>query len=79
MRNSTKAVTTVAAGTISRGKYTLLIRLAFPTRLLEASLSAVENKVHGGMPSKDQQGIRRLPITGQPRHPAKDHGERHHR
>src|SRR5436309_877822 len=64
MRNSTKAVTTAAVGTISRGKYTLLIRLAFPTRLVEASLSAVENDVHGSMPAKTSRAYGVFPSLG---------------
>src|SRR5688572_15062053 len=44
---STKATPTAAIGTIRRGKYTLLIRLALLTTLLDASASALEKKVHG--------------------------------
>ena len=56
IRKSTKATTTVALGTISRGKYTLLIRLELPIRLPEASLSAVEKNVHGSMPANTISG-----------------------
>src|SRR5262249_37367092 len=37
MRKSTKATITAAIGTINRGKYTLLMRLAFAMTLFEAS------------------------------------------
>src|SRR5205814_823399 len=47
---STSATTTVAVGTIRRGKYTLLIRFAFPIRLLDASVSPVEKNIHGSIP-----------------------------
>ena len=46
----------VAVGTISLGKYTLLIRLALFIRLLEASLSPVAKNVHGNMPAKTIRG-----------------------
>src|SRR5438552_15557358 len=38
---------TVAVGTISRGKYTFVIRFALPTRLFDDCVSAFEKKVHG--------------------------------
>src|SRR5215467_8034979 len=56
IRKSTKATTTVAVGTISRGKYTLVIRLALLIRLLEASLNPVAKNVHGSMPAKTING-----------------------
>src|SRR4029077_6095003 len=56
IRKSTKAATTVAVGTISLGKYTLLIRFALLIRLLEASLNPVEKNVHGSMPAKTISG-----------------------
>jgi hypothetical protein len=46
MRKSTNAIT-AAIGTIKRGKYTLLMRLALPMRLFEASTTAVAKKLHG--------------------------------
>ena len=60
IRKSTNATITAAVGTISRGKYTLLMRLALLIRLLEASASAVEKKVHGSMPAKTISGVRRV-------------------
>src|SRR5262249_22853395 len=56
MRKSTSATTTVAVGTISRGKYTLLIKLALLIKLLEASLNPVEKKVHGKIPARTNKG-----------------------
>src|SRR5262249_29400550 len=56
IRKSTKATTTVAVGTISLGKYTLLIRLALLIRLLAASLSPVAKNVHGNIPAKTISG-----------------------
>lgn len=52
MAKSTKLVITALAGTIIRGKYTLDIRLALPTRLLLASLSALLKKCQGNMATK---------------------------
>src|SRR5262249_2787066 len=52
MAKSTSAIPTVAIGTISRGKYTLLIRLALPTTLFEASESTPEKKAHGSIQPK---------------------------
>jgi len=46
IRKSTNATTTAAAGTMSFGKYTLLIRFALFTTLFEASFSPLEKKVH---------------------------------
>src|ERR1700730_2532472 len=56
IKKSTKATTTVAVGTISLGKYTLLIRLALLTRLLDASLTPVAKNVHGSIPAKTISG-----------------------
>jgi hypothetical protein len=56
IRKSTNATTTVAVGTISRGKYTLLIRLALLIRLLEASPNPVAKNVHGSMPANTISG-----------------------
>src|SRR5215475_4518671 len=56
IRKSTKLVMTDPAGTISRGKYILEIKLAFPTRLLLASLSAVEKNCQGSMAAKTSKG-----------------------
>ena len=50
-RKSAKATTIVAVGTMSRGKYTLLIRLTLAIKLLEASLRPVEKNVHGSIPA----------------------------
>lgn len=47
---------TEAAGTISRGKYTLEIRLELLIRLLLADVKAVENKVHGNIAEKTKIG-----------------------
>src|SRR6516162_10823804 len=64
IRKSTNATTTVATGTISLGKYTLLIRFALLTRLLEASLNPVEKKDHGSMPAKTISGYGAVPSDG---------------
>ncbi len=56
IRKSANATTTVAVGTISRGKYTLLIRLALPIRLLDASLRPVEKNVQGSIPANTISG-----------------------
>src|ERR1700730_11028623 len=56
IRKSTNATITVAVGTISLGKYTLLIRLALLTRLLDASLRPVAKNVHGSIPAKTISG-----------------------
>src|SRR5437868_108163 len=42
IRKSMKATTTAAVGTISLGKYTLLIRFALPIKLFEASVRPLE-------------------------------------
>ena len=64
MRKSTKATITAAIGTISRGKYTLLIRLALPIRLFEASATAVAKKLHGSMPAKTMSAYGAVPSDG---------------
>src|SRR6516165_12097476 len=64
IRKSTNATTTVAVGTISRGKYTLLIKLALLIRLLEASLNPVEKKVHGKIPARTIKGYGAVPSEG---------------
>src|SRR6516165_8106028 len=64
IRKSTNATTTVAVGTISLGKYTLLIRFALLIRLLEASLNPVEKNVHGSMPAKTIRGYGAVPSDG---------------
>src|SRR6266481_6903645 len=46
-RKSANATITAALGTIRRGKYTLLTRLALPIRLFEASATAVAKKLQG--------------------------------
>src|SRR5262249_20935640 len=52
MEKSTKATTTAAMGTINLGKYTLQIKCSLLSRLLDASLKALEKKLHGSMPTK---------------------------
>src|SRR5215204_3331531 len=64
MAKSTNATPTAATGTISRGKYTLLIRLALPTRLLDESVSAPEKKVHGSMPANTMIAYGAVPSEG---------------
>src|SRR5262249_32287258 len=64
MVKSTKAAPTAAMGMIRRGKYTLLIRLALPTMLLEASESALEKKVHGSRPAKTMIAYGAVPSDG---------------
>src|SRR6516162_263475 len=64
MVKSTEATPTAASGTIRRGKYTLLIRLALPTMLLEVSASALEKKVHGNMPAKTMIAYGAVPAEG---------------
>src|SRR5262249_12962876 len=56
IRKSTKATTTDAVGTISRGKYTLLIKFAFPIRLLEASVRPLAKKLQGSIPANTISG-----------------------
>ena len=56
IKKSTNATTTVAVGTISLGKYTLLIRFALLIKLLEASLNPAEKNDHGSMPAKTISG-----------------------
>jgi ABC-type polysaccharide/polyol phosphate export permease len=41
----------VFVGTINLGKYTLLIKCSLLSRLLAASLKALEKKLHGSMPT----------------------------
>ena len=78
MRKSTKATITAAIGTISRGKYTLLIRLALPMRLFEASASAVAKKLHGSIPANTIKRIGRRAIGGQLGQFAENNREDHH-
>src|SRR5437867_1326076 len=66
MRKSTKAVTTVAVGMISLGKYTLLISLSLPIRLLDASPSAVENRDQGSIAAKTIKAYGAAPSLGRP-------------
>ena len=61
---STSATMIVAAGTMRRGKYTLLMRLAFVTKLLEASDKMVENRVHGNIPAKTSNEYGAAPSLG---------------
>src|SRR4029077_5343377 len=63
-RKSTNATITAAIGTIRRGKYTLLIRLALPIRLLEASATAVAKKLHGSIPAKTISAYGAVPSDG---------------
>src|SRR5262245_1588468 len=64
IRKSTKAVITAAIGTISRGKYTLLMRLALPMRLFEASATAVAEKLQGNMPANTISAYGVVPSEG---------------
>src|SRR6516225_595984 len=64
MRKSTKATITAAIGTINRGKYTLLMRLAFAMTLFEASATAVAKKLHGSMPAKTISAYGAVPSEG---------------
>ena len=64
IKKSTIATTTVAAGTINLGKYTLLIKFAFVTRLFEASASAVEKNVHGSIPANTINAYGAAPSLG---------------
>src|SRR5437588_10488622 len=64
IKKSTNATTIVEAGTISRGKYTLLIRFAFPIRLFDASARPLEKNVHGNIPAKTISGYGALPSVG---------------
>ena len=52
IRKSTKVTTIVAVGTISLGKYTLLIKFELATKLLAASERAEEKNVQGNIPAK---------------------------
>ena len=56
MAKSTSATTADDVGMIRRGKYTLPIRLALPTRLFEASLRMLENRNQGSMPANTRSG-----------------------
>jgi hypothetical protein len=53
---SMSATTANDAGMIRRGKQTLPIRLALPTRLFEASPRIVENRNQGSMPANTMTG-----------------------
>ena len=79
MRKSTNATITAAIGTIRRGKYTLLMRLALPMRLLEASASAVAKKAPRQHAGKDHQRIGRVAVRRQLGQFAEDDREHHHR
>src|SRR6266851_1873023 len=52
IRKSTNETMIMAVGTISRGKNTLLIRLALLIKLLDASAKPVAKNVQGSMPAK---------------------------
>jgi len=52
MRKSIKLVMIELAGTISLGKYTFEIKLAFPIRLLLLSVRAFEKNCHGSNQAK---------------------------
>jgi hypothetical protein len=52
IEKSTSATTLADIGTIRRGKYTLLIRFAFPTRLFDASDKILEKRNQGSIPAK---------------------------
>src|SRR6185312_10815959 len=64
MRKSTNATTTVAIGTIIRGKYTLLMSFSLYIRLLEASLNPVEKNVHGRTPANTMSAYGAWPSDG---------------
>src|SRR5262245_45225506 len=64
IRKSTKATITAAIGTINRGKYTLLMRLALPMRLFDASANAVAKKLHGNMPANTISAYGAVPSEG---------------
>jgi hypothetical protein len=56
IQKSTKATAEVARGNIILGKYTLLMRFEFATRLDDASLRTVENRNQGSMPANTMRG-----------------------
>ena len=56
MRKSTKLVMTLLTVIMSRGKYTLEIRLEFVTRLFPLSAIAVEKNCQGNMPQRTRRG-----------------------
>src|SRR5579864_169799 len=64
MRKSTNATITAAAGAIRRGKYTLLIRLALLSMLLEESVSAVAKNVQGSIPANTKSAYGAVPSDG---------------
>src|SRR5258706_911924 len=64
IRKSTKFTAIDAAGTISLGKYTFVIRLASLTRLLPASYQLAENKLHRIIPTNTVSGYGTLPSDG---------------
>ena len=53
IRKSTNDTTMAAVGTIRRGKYTLLMRLALLMRLLEAPVNEVEKSCQGHFAEND--------------------------
>ena len=79
IRKSTNATITAAIGTISRGKYTLLIRLALPIRLLEASAERGGEETPRQHAGEHHQRIGRRAVRGQLGQLAEDDGEDHHR
>src|SRR5208337_4848617 len=56
IRKSTKLVITLLTIMMSRGKYTLEIKLEFDTRLFPLSAIAVEKNCQGSMPQKTSSG-----------------------
>jgi hypothetical protein len=64
IRKSTNATTIVAVGTMSRGKYTLLIKFALPIKLFDASLNPVEKNVQGSIPANTISGYGTAPSDG---------------
>src|SRR5262245_7760369 len=53
---STSVASTAAIGTMIRGKYTFVIRLPLPTRLLAEPVNADANSCHGSSPASANTG-----------------------
>src|SRR6266851_1050041 len=64
IRKSTSATTVVAMGTTMRGKYTLPIRLALATMLLDASLNTDEKRYQGNIPANTIRAYGAAPSLG---------------
>jgi hypothetical protein len=61
---STRLVMTELAGIIIRGKYTLVIRLEFPTKLRLASLKELDKNCQGSIPTKTMRAYGAVPAAG---------------